>query len=151
MKTLFHCFFFSDTIFSNHFEWSILNFPFCCTLILYRICFLVFRFCSSSWVVALILANNFPSGLSANFKLTGWHESFITLLSISLLRTDQKTSFLGMETRIPLAFTIAILVLPFRLAEEGSAGEENISSLLLPILMSVSFCLPNSESNLFQC
>ena len=63
---------------------------------------------------------------------------FFILSSISLLepRTRQKNEvFWGMERRIPFAFTVVILVLLFRLAEQGNAGEENISVLFLPILM----------------
>ena len=44
-----------------------------------------------------------------------------------------------METRIPFAFTIVIFVLLYRLAEQGNAGEENISFFFLPILMYFTF------------
>ena len=40
-----------------------------------------------------------------------------------------------MEQRIPFAFTIVIPVLLFSLAELENAGEENISSSPVPILM----------------
>ena len=46
-----------------------------------------------------------------------------------------------MERRIHFAFTIVILVLFSTLAEQGNAGEENISSLFLPTLMCFSLSI----------